>query len=175
MYVWVSIVLFLLPLIPPLPLLRRRLCVCACIRLDVLSLSLLPLDVSVYLSIFSARLPSNVPAIDTDRCKADSTLRTPRGVPHPSTNPALCPLTSEVERDPVHSTRCGRQRISWWWCLVQKNRRAPDHNEITAGNIWMSRSAVVLIVTWFHEVLRHAYTCLCMPSCSRGMQCMTVI
>jgi hypothetical protein len=66
-HVWVSIVLFLLPLIPPLPHLRRRLCVCACIRLDMLSLSLslslLPPEVSVNLSIFFARLPSNVLAI----------------------------------------------------------------------------------------------------------------
>ena len=44
--------------------------------------------------------------------KADSTLRTSRAVPHPSTNRALCRLTSEVERDPVHSTRYGRQRQS---------------------------------------------------------------
>jgi hypothetical protein len=42
--------------------------------------------------------------------KADSTLRTSRAVAHPSTNRALCRLTSEVERDPVHSTRYGRQR-----------------------------------------------------------------
>jgi hypothetical protein len=42
--------------------------------------------------------------------KADSTLRTSWAVPHPSTNRALCRLTSEVERDPVHSTRYGRQR-----------------------------------------------------------------
>jgi hypothetical protein len=42
--------------------------------------------------------------------KADSTLRTSRAVPHPGTNRALCRLTSEVEGDPVHSTRYGRQR-----------------------------------------------------------------
>ena len=42
--------------------------------------------------------------------KADSTLRSSRAVPHPSTNRALRRLTSEVERDPVHSTRYGRQR-----------------------------------------------------------------
>ena len=42
--------------------------------------------------------------------KADSTLRSSRAVPHPSTNRALCRLTSEVGRDPVHSTRYGRQR-----------------------------------------------------------------
>jgi hypothetical protein len=57
----------LLPFSLPLPKLRRRLCVCACIRIDMfslslsmtstslsLSLSLVPLDVSVYLSTFSA-------------------------------------------------------------------------------------------------------------------------
>ena len=43
--------------------------------------------------------------------KADSTLRTSRAVPHPSTIRALCRLTSEVERDPVHSTRYGRQHL----------------------------------------------------------------
>ena len=42
--------------------------------------------------------------------KADSTLRSSRAVPHPSTDRALCRLTSEVGRDPVHSTRYGRQR-----------------------------------------------------------------
>ena len=42
--------------------------------------------------------------------KADSTLRTSRAVPHPSTNRALRRLTSEVRRDPVPSTRYGRQR-----------------------------------------------------------------
>ena len=44
--------------------------------------------------------------------KADSTQRASRAVPHPSTDRALCRLTSEVRRDPVHSTRYGRQRIS---------------------------------------------------------------
>ena len=43
--------------------------------------------------------------------KADSTLRSSQAVPHPSTDRALCCLTSEVERDPVHSTRYDRQRI----------------------------------------------------------------
>jgi hypothetical protein len=42
--------------------------------------------------------------------KADSTLRSSQAVPHPSTNRALRRLTSEVGRDPVHSTRYGRQR-----------------------------------------------------------------
>ena len=43
--------------------------------------------------------------------KTDSTLRSSQAVPHPSTNRALCCLTSEVERDPVHSTRYGRRRV----------------------------------------------------------------
>ena len=42
--------------------------------------------------------------------KADSTLRSSQAVPHPSTDRALRCLTSEVKRDPVHSTRYGRQR-----------------------------------------------------------------
>ena len=42
--------------------------------------------------------------------KADSTLRSSRAVPHPSTNRALRRLTSEVRRDPVYSTRYGRRR-----------------------------------------------------------------
>ena len=45
--------------------------------------------------------------------KADSTQRSSQAVPHPSTNRALRRLTSEVRRDPVHSTRYGRQRTSW--------------------------------------------------------------
>ena len=43
--------------------------------------------------------------------KADSTLRTSQAVPHPSTIRALCHLTSEVERDPVHLTWYGRQQF----------------------------------------------------------------
>ena len=42
--------------------------------------------------------------------KADSTLRCSQAVPHPSTNQALGSLTSEVRRDPVYSTRYGRQQ-----------------------------------------------------------------
>ena len=45
-----------------------------------------------------------------EKRKADSTLRASRAVPHPSTDRALRRLTSEVGRDPVHSTRYGRQR-----------------------------------------------------------------
>ena len=45
--------------------------------------------------------------------KADSTWRCSQAVPHPSTNQALGSLTSEVRRDPVYSTRYGRQRESF--------------------------------------------------------------
>ena len=44
--------------------------------------------------------------------KAGSTLGCSQVVPHPSTDRALSRLTSEVRRDPVHSTRYGRQRVS---------------------------------------------------------------
>ena len=44
--------------------------------------------------------------------KAGSTSGCSQAVPHPSTNQALCRLTSEVRRDPVYSTRYGRQRNS---------------------------------------------------------------
>ena len=46
----------------------------------------------------------------SQQAKADSTLRSSQAVPHPSTNRALRRLTSEVGRDPVCSTRYGRQR-----------------------------------------------------------------
>ena len=69
--------------------------------------------------------------------KAGSTLRSSRAVPHPSTNRALRRLTSEVGRDPVHSTRYGRQRR----CLPFKCNRT---NTLTSGPpghlYWLTRS-----------------------------------
>ena len=47
-----------------------------------------------------------------EQVKAVSTLRSSQAVPHPSTNRALCRLTSEVGRDPVHSTWYGRHQTS---------------------------------------------------------------
>ena len=44
--------------------------------------------------------------------KADSTLRSSRAVPRPSTSRSLRRLTLEVRRDPAHSTRHGRRRCS---------------------------------------------------------------
>jgi hypothetical protein len=62
--------------------------------------------------------------------KADSTLRTSRAVPHPSTNRALCRLTSEVERDPVHSTRYGRQRKQ----PIGNNNKGKNINDFNDNN-----------------------------------------
>ena len=52
------------------------------------------------------------PQHDVAKPKADSTLRYSQAVPDPNTNRALSHLTSEVRRDPVHSTRYGRQQMS---------------------------------------------------------------
>ena len=53
-----------------------------------------------------------------EESKADSTQRCSQAVPHPSTNRALCRLTSEVRRDPVYSTRYGRQRHRIIMCAL---------------------------------------------------------
>ena len=53
-------------------------------------------------------LPSGI--LNKGRAKAGSTRRCSQAVPHLSTSQALCRLTSGVKKDPVHSTRYGRQR-----------------------------------------------------------------
>ena len=63
-----------------------------------------------YLQTPTASLRRHQYDIGERSSKADSTLRSSQAVPHPSTNRALCCLTSEVERDPVHSARYGRRR-----------------------------------------------------------------
>ena len=50
--------------------------------------------------------------LECAQVKAVSTLKSSQAVPHPSTNRALCRLTSEVRRDPVRSTWYGRQQLS---------------------------------------------------------------
>ena len=60
-------------------------------------------------SFFNGGAAGNIYIVKRAR-KADSTLRSSQAVPHPSTNRALRRLTSEVGRDPVHSTRYGRRR-----------------------------------------------------------------
>ena len=74
-----------------------------------------------------ARDKSGVLHAEVRRNKAGSTLRSSRAVPHPSTNRALRRLTSEVGRDPVHSTRYGRQRrcIPCKCCLTNKPTSGP--------------------------------------------------
>ena len=63
---------------------------------------------------------------DELHAKADSTLRCSQAVPHPSTNRALRRLTSEVRRDPVHSTRYGRRRS-----LAPRCIRCSDNKSVT--------------------------------------------
>ena len=79
--------------------------------------------------------------------KADSTLRTSRAVPHPSTIRALCRLTSEVERDPVHSTRYGRQRFTFQLiqqtCLMHFANRDDFVGEEIRGESHASRMQFV--------------------------------
>ena len=62
--------------------------------------------------------------------KADSTLRASRAVPHPSTDRALCRLTSEVERDPAHSTRYGRQRREFRLNGEKTSQRGPEQSRL---------------------------------------------
>ena len=59
--------------------------------------------------------------------KAGSTRGCSQAVPHPSTNRALCRLTSEVRRDPVCSTRYGRQRRHMQPVHLIHPLRAPGH------------------------------------------------
>ena len=70
------------------------------------------------------------PAAQASHTKADSTLRSSRAVPHPSTNRALRRLTSEVRRDPVHSTRYGRQR---WLSRSQHHKRPHGFTGLIEG------------------------------------------
>ena len=65
--------------------------------------------------------------------KADSTLRSSQAVPHPSTDQALRCLTSEVKRDPVHSTRYGRRR---------------QHTSSTCSNRLRPRRHCTLLAPW---------------------------
>ena len=82
---------------------RVRVCVCACACACVC--------VCVLLSARGHPALSST-LLDTRKVviRAGSTLECSQAVPHPSTNWALCRLTSEVRRDLVHSTRYGRQR-----------------------------------------------------------------
>ena len=71
--------------------------------------------------------------------KAGSTLRSSRAVPHPSTNRALCRLTSEFGRDPVHSTRYGRQRHPCSPCpRLSGSLRAPAAPRVAGDEAWLT-------------------------------------
>ena len=84
-------------------------------------------------------------AVDTSKQgrekKADSTLRSSRAVPHPSTDRALRRLTAEVGRDPVHSTRYGRQRYphsSWRSTMLMtwNNSEITSNPQCNNSNCW---------------------------------------
>ena len=81
-------------------------CLCVCVRHCVC--------VCVCVCARACVRAGPVASLEVWRAKAGSTLRSSRAVPHPSTNRALRRLTSEVGRDPVHSTRYGRQRELMW-------------------------------------------------------------
>jgi hypothetical protein len=83
--------------------------------------------VPMFLFICMPLMRANTARIHRTPIKADSTLRTSRAVPHPSTNRARCRLTSEVERDPVHSTRYGRQRENMEQPVIPEASQASKH------------------------------------------------
>ena len=92
----------------------------------------------------------------TKVAKADSTLRCSQAVPHPSTNRALRRLTSEVRRDPVHSTRYGRQRdLPYPACLQTTGKAAVfGYNE---EGFWLGRyfgAAKIQMIRDFHCLSR---------------------
>jgi hypothetical protein len=72
------------------------------------------------------------------KVKADSTQGASQAVPHPSTGRALCRLTSEVRRDPVHSTRYGRQRRALAAKAGDGWRTYVKHRKSTT-NTWLER------------------------------------
>jgi hypothetical protein len=89
-----------------------------------------------------ARLPTCcLETTKVGRIRADSTLRFSRAVPHPSTNRALRRLTSEVRRDPVHSTRYGRQRK-----LNCESVRDGEMERETGADSYSQNSCVLFLV-----------------------------
>ena len=80
--------------------------------------------------------------------KADSTLSASQPVPQASTRRALHRLSSEVERDPVHSVRYGRRRLcgiqlcfskaalaAASTCLIRGNRRIEPQQGLLQPNL----------------------------------------
>ena len=83
--------------------------------------------------------------------KDDSTLKSSQAVPHPSTNRALCRLTSEVERDPVHSTRYGRQRRTSLTISFGVRRKPTENRSSDVRSAKGSRVCRVGKSTWRTE------------------------
>ena len=114
------------------------------------------------------RLSGQLPA-----AKADSTPRASRAVPHPSTDRALCRLTSEVRRDPVHSTRYGRQRQSVQFCNLRRQRRVVTSSKagpLLALSLSLSRTRTYHLSSCDSSCclagLLESCDCRCLPSFS---------
>ena len=96
--------------------------------------------------------------------KADSTLSASQPVPQASTRRALHRLTSEVERDPVHSVRYGRQRVYEAIDFLLRNRSSfgfRTRNSITVALRQRSEEhswAVMILQPW---------SCTWKPLCQR--------
>ena len=97
--------------------------------------------------------------LNENKRKADSTLRCSQAVPHPSTNRALRRLTPEVRRDPVYSTRYGRQRYSSWcnedsksvsFCIstATQNKKQNQKKNATAAE-FMGNSAICRVSSYW--------------------------
>ena len=84
-----------------------------------------PMEYIAALLCHSSSLLSAQAGAGGQKGKADSTRRCSQAVPHPSTNRALRRLTSEVGRDPVYSTRYGRQREKGLQMGLPFGRRPP--------------------------------------------------
>ena len=87
-----------------------------------------------------------------------STLRSSRVVPHPSTDRALRRLTSEVGRDPVHSTRYGRQRT----CCIP-NAASLGGPSYQASVPWSLDAVMCCVAVCYHKYMEHVALA---PSCA---------
>ena len=90
--------------------------------------------------------------------KASSTLRASQAVPHPSTDRALRRLTSEVGRDPVHSTRYGRQRT---YCIP--NAASLGGPSYQASVPWSLDAVMCCVAVCYHKYMEHVALA---PSCA---------
>ena len=95
--------------------------------------------------------------------KAGSTLSASQPVPQASTRRALHRLTSEVERDPAHSVRYGRQRAKEAISLLLQNkglgfRTRNKHHSCpspeSARSVWLWVALVWLAVSGLEVCMR---------------------